>query len=80
MLYSYEFLKVPHPVIFRGAVFADNARFDRCLQLWVHALRLKQMNKVCVMKDLLRFAQVKLVQFLKNANMQSNMFTCEDFS
>lgn len=50
--------EVPHPVIFRGAVFADNARFDRCLQLWVHALRLKQMNKVCVMKDLLRFAQV----------------------
>ena len=45
-------------MIFRGAVFADNARFDRCLQLWVHALRLKQMNKVCVMKDLLRFAQV----------------------
>ncbi|KAK8750217.1 hypothetical protein OTU49_015314, partial [Cherax quadricarinatus] len=49
---------VPHPVIFRGAVFADNARFDRCLQLWMHALRLKQLNKVCVMKDLLRFAQV----------------------
>lgn len=50
--------EVPHPVIFRGAVFADNARFDRCLQLWTHALRLKQLNKVCVMKDLLRFAQV----------------------
>ncbi|ROT76986.1 protein fem-1 homolog B [Penaeus vannamei] len=50
--------EVPHPVIFRGAVFADNARFDRCLQLWIHALRLKQLNKVCVMKDLLRFAQV----------------------
>lgn len=50
--------EVPHPVIFRGAVFADNARFDRCLQLWMHALRLKQLNKVCVMKDLLRFAQV----------------------
>lgn len=58
------FLKVPHPVIFRGAVFADNARFDRCLQLWAHALRLKQINKVCVMKDLLRFAQVNLLQFL----------------
>ncbi|KAK3879355.1 hypothetical protein Pcinc_016071 [Petrolisthes cinctipes] len=50
--------EVPHPVIFRGAVFADHARFDRCLQLWMHALRLKQLNKVCVMKDLLRFAQV----------------------
>ncbi|XP_076031030.1 protein fem-1 homolog B-like isoform X3 [Oratosquilla oratoria] len=50
--------EVPHPVIFRGAVFADNARFDRCLQLWLHALRLKQSNKVSVVKDLLRFAQV----------------------
>ncbi|MCL4141303.1 UNVERIFIED_CONTAM: hypothetical protein GTU68_045574 [Idotea baltica] len=50
--------EVPHPVIFRGAVFADNARFDKCLNLWLHALRLKQSNKVSVVKDLLRFAQV----------------------
>lgn len=50
--------EVPHPVIFRGAVFADNARFDRCIDLWMHALRLRQLNKVSVMKDLLRFAQV----------------------
>ena len=50
--------EVPHPVIFRGAVFADSARFGRCLQLWLHALRLKQRNKVWVVKDLLRFAQV----------------------
>ncbi|PSN51229.1 Protein fem-1 B [Blattella germanica] len=50
--------EVPHPVIFRGAVFADNARFDRCIDLWLHALRLRQLNKVSVVKDLLRFAQV----------------------
>ncbi|KAF4530186.1 hypothetical protein B566_EDAN001445 [Ephemera danica] len=50
--------EVPHPVIFRGAVFADNARFDRCIDLWMHALSLRQLNKVSVMKDLLRFAQV----------------------
>lgn len=50
--------EVPHPVIFRGAVFADNARFDRCLDLWLHALDLRQMNGISVVKDLLRFAQV----------------------
>ncbi|XP_067002835.1 protein fem-1 homolog B isoform X2 [Anabrus simplex] len=50
--------EVPHPVIFRGAVFADNARFDRCIELWLHALHLRQQNKVSVVKDLLRFAQV----------------------
>lgn len=50
--------EVPNPVIFRGAVFADNARFDRCLELWLHALYLRQMTGVSVVKDLLRFAQV----------------------
>lgn len=50
--------EVPHPVIFRGAVFADNARFDRCIELWLHALNLRQLNRVSVVKDLLRFAQV----------------------
>ena len=50
--------EVPHPVIFRGAVFADSARFDRCSQLWMHALRLRQSQCLSVSKDLLRFAQV----------------------
>ncbi|XP_018327967.1 protein fem-1 homolog B isoform X2 [Agrilus planipennis] len=50
--------EVPHSVIFRGAVFADNARFDRCIQLWMHALELRQLNRISVVKDLLRFAQV----------------------
>merc|ERR1712142_56882 len=50
--------EVPHPVIFRGAVFADSARFDRCAQLWLHALRLRQATNLPVTKDLLRFAQV----------------------
>ncbi|XP_013187605.1 protein fem-1 homolog B isoform X1 [Amyelois transitella] len=49
---------LPHPVVFRGAVFADEARFDRCLALWRHALALRQSNEVSVVKDLLRFAQV----------------------
>lgn len=50
--------EVPHPVIYRGAVFADNARFDRCIDLWLHAVKLKQLNQVTIVKDLLRFAQV----------------------
>ncbi|XP_073999777.1 protein fem-1 homolog B isoform X3 [Rhodnius prolixus] len=49
---------VPHPVIFRGAVFADNGRFDRCLDLWLHGLKLYQLNDLPIVKDLLRFAQI----------------------
>ncbi|XP_058796815.1 protein fem-1 homolog B-like isoform X2 [Phymastichus coffea] len=49
---------VPQPVIYRGAVFADNARFDRCIDLWLHALSLRQLNNMAISKDLLRFAQV----------------------
>lgn len=50
--------EVPHPIVFRGAVFADHARFDRCIELWLHALDLRQQNNTSVVKDLLRFAQV----------------------
>ncbi|KAL6264770.1 hypothetical protein P5V15_004868 [Pogonomyrmex californicus] len=50
--------ELPHPIIFRGAIFADNARFDRCIDLWLHALELRQLNDLSVMTDLLRFAQV----------------------
>lgn len=50
--------EVPHPVIFRGAVFADSARFDRCISLWMHAMKLRQRNNRTISKDLLRFSQV----------------------
>uniref|UniRef100_T1JE69 Protein fem-1 homolog B n=1 Tax=Strigamia maritima TaxID=126957 RepID=T1JE69_STRMM len=50
--------EVPHPVIFRGAVFADCCKFDRCIELWMHALRLRQNSRLSVAKDLLRFVQV----------------------
>ncbi|XP_047740597.1 protein fem-1 homolog B isoform X2 [Hyalella azteca] len=50
--------EVPPAIIFRGAVFADSSRFDRCLQLWMHAMKLKLDINVCVVKDLLRFSQV----------------------
>lgn len=55
--------EVPHPIIFRGAVFADSTDFDRCVALWLHALRLKQNqpSSSSVVKDVLRFAQVWLL-------------------
>ncbi|XP_076234737.1 protein fem-1 homolog B isoform X2 [Calliopsis andreniformis] len=45
-------------IIFRGANFANNGRFDRCMELWLYALHLKQLNNLSVAKDLLRCAQV----------------------
>lgn len=54
--------EVPHPIVYRGAVLADNARFDRCIDLWLHALQLRQQNNISVAKDLLRFAQVIFTQ------------------
>lgn len=50
--------EVAHPVVFRGAVCADNGRFDRCVALWLHALELRQNNNITVQRDLLRFAQL----------------------
>ncbi len=46
--------EVPHPVVFRGAVFADDAAFDRCVALWRHALHLRRKSGASVAKDLLR--------------------------
>ena len=33
--------EVLHPIVYRGAVFADQANFSRSVRLWMHALRLK---------------------------------------
>ncbi|XP_051918219.1 protein fem-1 homolog B [Hippocampus zosterae] len=49
---------VSHPIIYRGAVYADNMDFERCIKLWLHALRLRQRGQRNTHKDLLRFAQV----------------------
>lgn len=53
--------EVIHPIIYRGAVYADHAQFDRCIQLWMHAVNLRQDVNVSVVKDLLRFAQVNII-------------------
>lgn len=50
--------EVPHPIIFRGAVFADGSKFKRCIILWLHAMLLRQNKQRSISKDLLRFSQV----------------------
>lgn len=57
-LLGSNFPDLIHPIIFRGAVCADNGRFDRCENLWLHALQLRQANGLPIQKDLLRFAQL----------------------
>lgn len=42
---------VAHPIVFRGAVCADNGRFDRCESLWLHALELRQNNNVSIIQS-----------------------------
>ena len=49
---------VLHPIIFRGAAYADSKRFDRCIALWLHAMKLSHKNKRSIAKDLLRLSQV----------------------
>lgn len=49
---------VPHQIVYRGAVFADNAQFQMCIDLWLRALNLRQNNNISVQKDVLRFAQL----------------------
>ncbi|XP_020779585.1 protein fem-1 homolog B [Boleophthalmus pectinirostris] len=51
-------IDVSHPIIYRGAVYADSMEFDHCIKLWLHALRLRQRGNRNTHKDLLRFAQV----------------------
>ncbi|KAJ8406426.1 hypothetical protein AAFF_G00300000 [Aldrovandia affinis] len=53
-----ENVDVSHPIIFRGAVYADSMDFERCIRLWLYALELRQRAERNTHKDLLRFAQV----------------------
>lgn len=49
---------VSHAVVFRGAVYADHMKFEKCILLWLHALHLQRTNALPITKDLLRFSQV----------------------
>ena len=48
------------PIVYRGAVFADNEQFEPCLELWLHALEINstRLENSCISNDLLRFAQI----------------------
>jgi len=60
--------ELPYIIIFRGAIFADSARFDKCTLLWLHALQLRLNTNTSVCKDLLRFAQM-FSQMLKTGHV-----------
>lgn len=47
-----------HPIVYQGAVCADNMQFRRCIALWKHALHIRQEQGRGIQCDLLRFAQV----------------------
>lgn len=48
-----------HPIVYRGAVFADYEQFEKCLDLWMHALQINaSIEQSCISNDLLRFAQI----------------------
>lgn len=74
---------VAHSIVFRGAVCADNGRFDRCESLWLHAMHLKQQNSLSVQRDLLRFAQLfsqmlSINVTLRFANVVDVLTACVD--
>lgn len=47
-----------HPIVYQGAVCADNMQFRRCISLWKHAMHIRQEQGRVIQSDLLRFAQV----------------------
>lgn len=49
---------LPQPIVYRGAVMADQGRFSQCQILWNYAMDLRIMNNISVDRDLLRFAQL----------------------
>uniref|UniRef100_A0A2M4AI33 Protein fem-1 homolog B n=1 Tax=Anopheles triannulatus TaxID=58253 RepID=A0A2M4AI33_9DIPT len=62
--------EVAHSIVFRGAICADNGRFDRCESLWLHALGLRQLNGLSVQRDLLRFVQLFSQEFSINETIR----------
>ncbi|XP_057692768.1 protein fem-1 homolog B [Corythoichthys intestinalis] len=50
--------ELSHPIVYRGAVYADGMDFVSCVRLWLHALRLRQRARRDARRDLLRFAQL----------------------
>lgn len=50
--------ELPQPIVYRGAVMADQGRFNHTFKLWDYSMELRIFNNVSVERDLLRFAQL----------------------
>ncbi|XP_030374156.1 protein fem-1 homolog B isoform X2 [Scaptodrosophila lebanonensis] len=59
--------ELPQAIIYRGAVMADQGRYEQCQVLWNYAIDLRMRNNLSVERDLLRFAQL-FAQILRVAN------------
>lgn len=73
---------LPQPIVYRGAIFADQERFEMCCSLWNYAIDLRMDNDLSVEKDLMRFAQlfsqmVRLEQHLDISVAISVLSKCE---
>ncbi|XP_040581893.1 protein fem-1 homolog B isoform X1 [Lepeophtheirus salmonis] len=67
-------LDVCHPIIYRGAMLADGFMLDKCILLWLHALRIEKSNKEGISMNLFHFVQLfcQMIRF----NLK---FDLEDF-
>ncbi|XP_055839238.1 protein fem-1 homolog B [Episyrphus balteatus] len=63
---------LPQPIVYRGAVFADQERFDMCCNLWNYAIDLRMATDLSVERDLLRFAQL----FSQMVRLEQNLDIC----
>ncbi|GLH16192.1 Palmitoyltransferase Hip14 [Gryllus bimaculatus] len=61
--------EVVDSVEFQGSVLATEGRFDTCIELWLHALRIRRQKKETVSKNLIQFAEV----FCKMLNSRMNV-------
>ena len=55
-------IEIIHPIVYRGAVYADSLQFNRCIKLWTRALHFRQLNDRSAHNDLLRFAEVDNIE------------------
>lgn len=63
---------LPQPIVYRGAVMADQGRFSQCQTLWNYAMDLRITNNISVERDLLRFAQL-FSQILRMEDVQLDL-------
>ena len=63
---------LPQPIVYRGAVMADQGRFSQCQTLWNYAMDLRIANNISVERDLLRFAQL-FSQILRMEDVQLDL-------